>query len=421
MAGSSEGSAHPNEVSSTDSPATDALTSAPLTNTEHANTEHAPDPGGLIAARIAAADQLNTATGQRGRSWALRGNSPRLAWQSRSRWTAAVAAALATGEGRQLCRNRHLSHRTALLIARACARFADSRTGHSVTASNRTIGRVAAELSNRAKPFSHDVVANARAVLAELGLAVEVAQGRHLTAAERLAAAVHHDCVQTRVASTWALITPRQWVQRKSDLPRRGSTGSKTPRSKWSPKRSRANARRAQTPSGRVSHEQRALRPQVVTADLLRRTVGLDTGRHIGALVDVISDHVDCSRWSGADLAAILTEDARANALTWPDRIANPAGFLRHRLRRLTDRLTGQSPSEQRAEYELRRQAEQRERAKAAARANLNRASARHVQAEMEALRKLLGDKRNARREQSTKRFDLGSVAHAHEGQARGR
>src|SRR3546814_15186537 len=61
---------------------------------------------------------------------------------------------------------------------------------------NETIGRIAAELADRSRPFCHDVVSNARAVLAELELAVEVARGRYLTVDERFQAAVHHDGAQ---------------------------------------------------------------------------------------------------------------------------------------------------------------------------------------------------------------------------------
>jgi hypothetical protein len=65
---------------------------------------------------------------------------------------------------------------------------------------------------------------------------------------------VHHDGVQIRAASTWALTTPRRWYT-KSSLPRSGSTGSKTPRKKRSPtharKRAPAPARRAPRLQGR--------------------------------------------------------------------------------------------------------------------------------------------------------------------------
>lgn len=336
-----------------------------------------PRTGDLIAARIEAAALTNQANGQRGLSWALPGREPVLVWQSRTQWLTAVAVHLACAKGLRLCRRRHLSPKTALLVARACAYFADSRTGRGVTASNRTIAQLAARLGGRAKDFCPDIVTATRAILAELELAVEVAQGRYLTEEERLQAAVHHEGVQLRAASTWALTTPRRWYA-KSDLPRRGSTGSKTPRRSNSPKCAQART----APSGRTPRRKRPERPlaaQRLAAQLLRKVPSLDDGRHIGRIVDALHELVNCSRWTAQDLVTVLNEDARTHPRDWPSRITNPAGFLRHRLSLISDRLNDLSPSErakaqrqalleeQHREREERRQAEK------------NRASSSHV------------------------------------------
>src|SRR5699024_8217118 len=131
------------------------------------DTTEEPDLGAVIRTRIEGAERENQLRGQRGRSWALDGRQPTLVWQSRTKWLAGTAAELACIRGRQLCRKWRVSARTALLVARACARLADADTGRRVTASNETIGRIAAELADRSRPFCHDVVSNARAVLAE--------------------------------------------------------------------------------------------------------------------------------------------------------------------------------------------------------------------------------------------------------------
>lgn len=352
--------------------------------------------GTLIRSRIEAADQENGARGQRGRSWSLDGRNPALVWQTRSRWLTGVAVELGCPRGQQLCRQRKLSPRTALFVARACARFADTGTGRGVTASNETIGRVAAELAGRAKPFCHDVVSNTRAVLAALELAVEVAQGRYLTVQERFLAAVHHDGVQLRAASTWALTSPRRWYS-KSYLPRSGTTGSKTPRSRYSPTHAR---KRAQAPFGRSQREKGRDRPReahIVTAQLVAKAPSLDTGRHLGSLVDVIAELVDCDRWTGSDLVAVLNQDARENPRDWPARIQNPAGFLRHRLSRLSDVLAGPSPSEVAEQHRRRVLEEQQRRAEVEAEADKRKASGEQIARHMDAIRATLRSARTKR------------------------
>lgn len=383
----SEGIAHPNAVSSVPMLGESQGVPTDLDKTQD------PDLGALIRKRIEDAEKENALCGQRGHSWALDGRQPALVWQTRAQWLTGAAVELGCSRGRQLCHQRNLSPRTALLVARACAQFADSDTGRGVTASNATIGRVAAELAGRAKPFCHDVVAKARAVLAELGLAVEVARGRYLTVKERFLAVVHHDGVQHRAASTWALTSPRRWYT-KSYLPRRGPTGSKTPRRKYSPTHAR---KRAQAPSGRSPRQEGRLRPReahIVTAQLIADAPSLDTGRHLGSLVDVVAELVDCHRWTGRDLVAVLNQDARENPRDWPSTIQNPAGFLRHRLSRLRDVLDGPTPGEIAEQHRQRAIAEQRRRAEAAADAKDRAATPEQVSRHMDAIRSILRRRR---------------------------
>ena len=387
MTDNSEGSAYPNDVSSI---ATLERRDAP---DSLANSDSHVSIGRTIEARIAAAEAANRAHGQRGRSWALPGRSPAVCWSGRARWLLAVDVALATDEGRRLCRSRHLSPVTARAIARGCADYADSGTGRHLTASNSTIAAHAAEKAGRTRPWSHDVVANTRRVLELLGLAVEIARGRYLTAEERLAAAVHHDCVQMRAASTWSLTLIRRW-HTKSFLPRRGPTGSKTPRRCNSPKRALT---RAKAPSGRSPRDRQGPRPlaaQIVTADLISRTHGLDNGRHLGSLVDVITEMVDYQRWTGRDLVTVLNLDARTNPRDWPTHIENPAAFLRHRLSRIADRLAGPSPSSIAAAHAERLRGEQLERRAAEETAADRKATPQQVSRHMAAIRAVLQGQR---------------------------
>lgn len=398
MRDSSEGSAHPNAVSSMSMLGESQGARSDLDNKQE------PDLGEVIRKRIEDAEKENTLRGQRGHSWALDGRQSALVWQGRTKWLTAAAAELACAPGRQLCRKRGVSSRTTLLVARACAQLADSSTGRGVTASNETIGRIAAELAGRAKPFCHDSVSDARAVLAELELALEVARGRYLTVEERFQAAVHHEGVQIRAASTWALTTPRRWYT-KSYLPRRGPTGSETPRRKYSPTSAR---KRATAPSGRSQRVKGLDRPKkahVVTAQLVAAAKSLDNGRHLGSLVDVVAELVDCDRWTGRDLVAVLNQDARENPRDWPSTIQNPAGFLRHRLSRLRGVLAGPSPSEVAEQHRQRALEEQRRRAEAAAAAEERAATPEQVSRHMDAIRSIL--RRRQRKSAENNRFGL--------------
>ncbi len=398
MRDSSEGSAHPNAVSSMSMLGESQGAPIDLDDTQE------PNLGDVIRQRIEDAEKENMLRGQRGHSWALDGRQPALVWQSRTKWLTAAAAELACAPGRQLCRKWGVSSRTVLLVARACAHFADSSTGRGVTASNATIGRVAAELAGRARPYCHDVVLKARAVLAALELAVEVARGRYLTVEERFQAAVHHDGVQIRAASTWALTTPRRWYT-KSSLPRSGSTGSKTPRKKRSPTHAR---KRATAPSGRSPRPQGRERPRqahIVTAQLVAAAKSLDNGQHLGSLVDVVAELVDCDRWTGRDLVAVLNQDARKNPRDWPSTITNPSGFLRHRLSRLRDVLAGPSPSQVAEQHRQQALEEQRRRAEAAAAAEERAATPEQVSRHMDAIRSIL--RRRQRRSAENDRFGL--------------
>lgn len=407
----SEDSAYPNGVSSTGVCAvSDALHPRPITDYSHPGDIDQALSRAVAAAeaRITAAQRLNEETSQSGDSWSLAPEPGRLSrivcWTSRRQWISDLSAALDTDEGVALCRRR-IRRVVVLAVARALGRFADSRTGRSVTASAATIAAIAARLLGRAS-LTPRTVYTARSILAELGYAVEVVRGRHLTAAERLAAEEHHGGHQTRAASTWALTVPRPrpGAQTVFHLPSCSSLSGLSTGSSASPKRGRANARRrAKAPSGR-SHGQRRVQDQIVTAELLSNSTGLDTGKHLGSLVDVVTDLVDCERWTGRDLARTLFLDARTRGLSWPDTIDNPAGFLRHRLSGLAETLAGPSPSELEADHAKRARAEQAQRRAEQKEASEKRASSAHVASAVAQFREKLAQRRSARDASAFKR-----------------
>lgn len=135
---------------------------------------------------------------------------------------------------------------------------------------------------------------------------------------------------------------------------------------------------------------------QVVTAQLVQRAPGLDNGQHLGSVVDVISDLVDCKRWTGRDLAALLDDDARQNPRDWPTHITHPAAFLRHRLSRLEVQLSGPSPSQVEAARHLAAQQERRDREEQTKKAIQNRASSEHVAGVMAQIREQLARRRSS-------------------------
>jgi len=292
--------------------------------------------------RADAAARLNSDTAQRGHSWSLPHTPPALTWTSSRHWLGQVYDALSASPARKLLAERRLPLPTVFAVASACARLADSRTGRGITASCRTIGVVAGRILRRGRPLAADTVKRARRILAQLGLAVECARGRYLTRDERDAALAHHGGTQIRAASVWALVSPKDTVCSRlpsgSSTPRKGPTGSGSPNARATRTRKAPSGRPHMTPT-RTRHAHR------VTAQLLTHAPGLDTGRHLGSLVDVVAEHVDCTRWTGHDLAHLLFVDARTgHRHDWPTHIANPAAFLRFRLRRLAPTLAGPSP-----------------------------------------------------------------------------
>lgn len=405
MPDSSQGSSYPNHVSSTGVCAVlDPPNPRPTTTyTDPSDLDQALRHSFAAAeAAIAAAKRLNEETEQSGDSWALTPKPGILArtvcWLSRRQWISDVARALDTAEGVALCQRR-IRRVVVLAVARALARFADSRTGRSVTASAATIAAIAAKLLGR-ESLTPRTIYTARTILAKLGYAVEVMRGRHLTTAERLAASEHHGGCQTRAASTWALTVPRPRTadQTVFHLPSFSTLSSSSTGSSGSPKRGRAIARpRAKAPSGR-SPRQRELRPQIVTAELLRHSTGLDTGTHLGNLADVVAELVDCDRWTGRDLARALFLDARTRGLSWPDTIENPAGFLHHRLSGLAQTLAGPAPSELEADHAKRARAEQDARRQELQTAQAGAAKPDTVRSAMAEFRAMLEAKREQRR-----------------------
>lgn len=302
--------------------------------------------GYLIAAREAAgAEHLDAHPQTAESSWALPAETvPGPCWASKQQWLTAVSAAVLIDEVRALMAG--IIKPVALRdIAAGIASFADANTGRSVTASNTRIGKRAAQMAGRRRPYSERMVTHARTILKNVGLAEEAARGRYLTIAERMAAVLHHGNEQRRAASVWNLTMPAMHVRAICELPRSGSALLKSPSRRWLPTRARARAgaptAHKSSPPPSPARSLRSRQAHKIVAHLVRCCPSLDKG-HLGALVDVITCHVDTRRWTARDLTAIL--DATGGLATT---IARPARYLDARLTSLADQLAGPSPSEQ--------------------------------------------------------------------------
>lgn len=75
---------------------------------------------------------------------------------------------------------------------------------------------------------------------------------------------------------------------------------------------------------------------QRTAAYLLAHCHGLDHGQHPGRIAAVLeTSPLDITRWTGPQLKTALEASMRERGWSWPDRIANPGGFLTTRLRLL--------------------------------------------------------------------------------------
>lgn len=354
-------------------------------------------------ARIeAAARRLNEATDQRGRSWSLpvdptiQARTP--VWTSRREWLRQFRHHTTTAAGKALCSRHLIKPDKAYTVAHAHAHFAESHTGRGVSASKATIAA-------RAK-VSESTVNRARRVLIDLGMGVEHVRGRNLKTPEFLAAEAHHGGQQHRAASTWSLSSPRKVVAttppphfaKKRSTPTierkthrgarnsaRGGDSGLTP-----PRRRRPGHMEADTlssvgyfscevlPLGRThqrartrthlktkkrSAAQTVPRPlalQRTAAELVNHAPALRPSGHIGSVCDLLRDlKIDTTRWTGRDIALMLSRDTAERGWIWPTRssLVSPLGYLRRRLQSID--WAGESPSEQRKRADLARRREQ--------------------------------------------------------------
>ena len=155
-----------------------------------------------------------------------------LRWQSRRLWEDTAAREVDVRRRTvSACQSKRVGTQHLPFIIAAIAHFADRKTGHHCTASNLTIAKHASVLASQADEKGHrwrgrrthriSLTTLARAVgvivsdLRAIGLIVERARGRHLSAGERVLAFHRHHIYQTKAASVRDLVMPRRFWKKE--------------------------------------------------------------------------------------------------------------------------------------------------------------------------------------------------------------
>lgn len=261
-------------------------------------------------------------------------------WNSRSSWLTTAAGVVTPEAVSAACARLWGHHRkpvvveaaTVLMVASRIARHADHRTGRNVAVST---ARLATEAGCSTK-----TVQRCWQVLAALGVATEAFRGTRGPGGQKLCS-VWHLIGPRRVDGVHLPSSPQEslvsYVGKRSPkrAQRRAQGKSSTKTTPTGP--DRAPRPPGPRPGSRQRHvEPRTLHSQRTAAYLLAHCHGLDHGQHPGRIAAVLeTSPLDLTKWSGPQLTTALEASMRERGWSWPDRIANPGGFLATRLRLL--------------------------------------------------------------------------------------
>ncbi len=241
-------------------------------------------------------------------------------WLSRRRWIATVCRWAATDEGAAVLKAHHVSYRLFCAVVVVIARHAEGRTGRNVAVTNERIAAEAAAAVGKCSQRS--VTTIRRAILAPSGWAMEVkrgagqAQGRY------------------NRPSLWHLLSRAVCdLSSTSDFDQNSSVVKSSP----SAARRRRRTSQATPASPAGGKRERAAKPRerqvlVLAGHVAGRCLGFGKV-HPGALAKVLADsHLELRAWTPRQLLSALDAQTRERGLSWPDRLAHPAGFLAHRV-----------------------------------------------------------------------------------------
>lgn len=262
------------------------------------------------------------------RRWIVEaGQSPAAtpAWISRDGWLSELERWLGTDEGRTARMRVHLRSSLLMRVAVVLAAHADHANGRHCAVTN-AAAAAAAGCSPR-------TVTTVRRLLAEAGLAVEVHRGTGSA----------HAPAGLRRPSIWHLVSRKEPVDNRGvfHLPpsrrdrRVTPVGKNSPSGRTRPPRRSQNRRPPRTAP-------RPLRVQRLAAEVIARSVGLDTV-HPGHICDALTrSGLDLDQWSAKQITTALNADMRTRGWSWPNRIDRPGAFLAARLRHLPQRPVAQ-------------------------------------------------------------------------------
>jgi hypothetical protein len=252
-------------------------------------------------------------------------------WVGRAAWLA-DAHAWVLVDGEAVLRGR-MRPQVFLDLCEAAARYADHATGRHMAATAATLARDAG--------CSERTVSTWRALLAESGLGVLARQGSGGGG-------------RNNRAPIWHLTVPEgmSFYGRKKttcDLPPLRSSRGLSPVVKNSPRPAAAARPRGNHSPKRQTRPAAGPRPlalQRLAGQLVARSHGLGAvgeagwsppgAPHVGSICDALAAAgIDPGLITAADIGRALDADARSTGWVWPDRIANPAAFLAHRLGRI--------------------------------------------------------------------------------------
>ena len=303
-----------------------------------------------------------------------------LAWRSRSAWMSWVVEELATPRGVELCRGK-IKADTLLMVAREDAATADSSSGRGVSTSRATVAKRLG--------MSGRHVGTARGILEQLGAAVTIERGRHLSPQERSLARAAHGGYQEAAGSVRALTMPALTSTTPTEppvesegisdptpvdtfhLPRRGSVNKTPPVKKYLPTRAKAREKAATRPKLKRKTHSTALRAprdietqrfvwaiaqRFLLSDASSPRQGaplrpgvLRGGRHIGHLARILErNNVTPRRYTPQSLADALQRLIEAGKFRSPrhEELRDPLAHFAWTLRRLNELTEGETTIE---------------------------------------------------------------------------
>lgn len=247
-------------------------------------------------------------------------------WLSRPRWIDSVCRWATTEEGLAVLRAHHVSYDLFCAVIITIARHAEGKTGRNVAVTRTRIAAEAAAALGKSRPLAIRTVTTIRQnILAASGWALEVKRGAGQSGGRFNRPSIWH--LLSRAVCTLSCSAS------SGDLSPVCSTSPSAKRRKKAPQKNAQTTAVESVPSIPADRHTR-----VLAGHLAGRCNGFKAV-HPARLAQVLVDsHLDVDAWTPGQLLGALDAQMAKSHFSWPDHIANPAGFLAHRLKGLTAR-----------------------------------------------------------------------------------